>query len=237
MQLKIYINLNKELTLPINYSHILQGIIYSALSDDLRYQKLLHNVGLNGSNYKLFTFSSLCGKHSIYNKTITFSEKIFLEIRSVDSYFIFLLYEHFKSNGITFGSENFSVDLKLENKIIRDNCINVKMNSPICITKKAENDKVIFLSPQDKDFEEYINNNFYNKYMSYYNTVPFSNIEITNTAISHSDKVVTTLKGIYITGWKGNYILNGSPDYLTFLYNCGIGNKNSQGFGLFELID
>ena len=73
--------------------------------------------------------------------------------------------------------------------------------------------------------------------MSYYNTVPFSNIEITNTAISHSDKVVTTLKGIYITGWKGNYILNGSPDYLTFLYNCGIGNKNSQGFGLFELID
>ena len=46
-------------------------------------------------------------------------------------------------------------------EIIRDNCINVKMNSPICITKKAENDKVIFLSPQDKDFEEYINNNFY----------------------------------------------------------------------------
>ena len=114
MQLKIYINLNKELTIPINYSHILQGIIYSALSDDLRYQKLLHNVGLNGSNYKLFTFSSLCGKHSIYNKTITFSEKIFLEIRSVDSYFIFLLYEHFKSNGITFGSKNFSVNLKLE---------------------------------------------------------------------------------------------------------------------------
>lgn len=39
MQLKIYIDLKKEnLILPINYNHILQGIIYSSLSNDLKYQ-------------------------------------------------------------------------------------------------------------------------------------------------------------------------------------------------------
>ena len=237
MQLKLYINLNKELTLPINYSHILQGIIYKALSNDLHYQKSLHNNGLNNSNYKFFTFSSLCGKHSINNKYITFFDNIFFEIRSVDSYFIFLLYEYFKTNGITFDSECFPVNLHLENKIIRNESINIKMNSPICITKKTTDNKFVFLSPKDADFEKYINNNFHNKYKSYYNSFPLESISIINTSIGYYDKVVTSLKNIYITGWKGTYILSGSPDYLTFLYNCGLGSKNSQGFGLFELID
>ena len=237
MQLKLYIDLDENLTLPINYSHILQGIIYHALQNDSNYQKLLHDNGLNETNLKFFTFSSLCGKHSISNKQITFYNKLFLEIRSIDDYFIFLLYEYFKSNGgITFGNKKFKVNLKLENKIIRDNSINIKMNSPICVSKKDENNKVIFLSPHDSDFEEYVNNNFYNKYMAYYNTSPFSSINITSTFISHYDKVVTTLKGIFITGWKGEYILSGSSDYLTFLYNTGLGSRNSQGFGLFELL-
>ena len=237
MQLKLYINLYKELTLPINYSHILQGIIYKALSKDLNYQKKLHNEGLNHSNYKFFTISLLCGKHKIENKKITFFDTIFLEIRSVDSYFIFLLYEYFKTNGINFGKDNFPVNLQLKNKVIRNDCIDIKMNSPICVPKRGENNQIIFLSPQDSDFEKYINNNFCSKYQVYYNAEPFSDINITNTFISHSDKFVTTLKNIYMTGWKGSYILSGSPDYLTFLYNCGIGAKNSQGFGLFELID
>ncbi len=238
MQLKIYIDLkNDNLTLPLNYNHILQGIIYNSLANDLNYQKTLHNKGLTEKdNYKLFTFSSLCGNHSIHNKNITFYDKVFLEIRSVDGYFILLLYEHLKSNGITFGKKTFSTNLHIENKIIRENSITIKMNSPICITKKDENNNNIYLSPRDNSFEEAINNNFIRKYFSYYNVVPDSDIKITNINLSYKDKIVTTLKKVYITAWKGEYILTGSPVYLTFLYNCGIGSKNSQGFGLFDII-
>ena len=40
MQLKIYIDLKEnDLTLPLNYGHILQGIIYSSLYNDIEYQK------------------------------------------------------------------------------------------------------------------------------------------------------------------------------------------------------
>lgn len=239
MQLKIYIDLkNENLILPINYNHILQGIVYSSLSNDLKYQSLLHNLGITeGANYKLFTFSALCGKHYIENKKIIFTEKIFFEIRSVDSYFIFLLYEYFKTNGITFGERTLFPNLNVENKIIREESISIKMNSPICITKKNENNKSIYLSPRDNFFEEYINNNFIKKYSSYYNAEPFSNIQIIGTELSYKDKVVTNLKGTFITAWKGLYILSGSPDYLTFLYNSGLGAKNSQGFGLFEIIE
>lgn len=239
MQLKIYIDLkNEQLQLPINYNHILQGIIYSSLSKDSKYQTLLHNFGITElSNFKLFTFSSLCGKHYIENKTITFVEKIFWEIRSVDSYFIFLLYEHFKTNGITFGKRAVYPQLNIENKIIREESIAIKMNSPICIPQKLEDNKINYLSPRDDDFEKYVNNNFIKKYSSYYNTEPNINLEITNIELSHKDKMVTSLKGTYITAWKGKYILTSSPDYLTFLYNSGLGTKNSQGFGLFELTE
>ena len=47
MQLKIYIDLGSDkLSLPLNYNHILQGIIYNSLSNDLEYQKTLHNEGI-----------------------------------------------------------------------------------------------------------------------------------------------------------------------------------------------
>ena len=99
-----------------------------------------------GENYKLFTFSSLCGKHTISDKMITFNSKIFWEIRSVDSYFIFLVYEYMKQNGITFGNRKLYPNLKLENKIIQENNITIKMNSPICVFKKnLENNNTNYL--------------------------------------------------------------------------------------------
>ena len=240
MQLKIYIDLNENnLTLPLNYNHIIQGIIYSSLSNDTEYQKTLHNEGITlGENYKLFSFSSLCGNHTISNKMITFIDNVFLEIRSVDSYFIFLVYEYMKQNGITFGNRKLYPNLKLENKIIQENNITIKMNSPICVFKKnLENNNTIYLSPRDSEFETAINNNFIRKYSSYYCIEPYSDILITNINLSPKDKVVTNIKKIYITSWKGEYVLEGSPDYLTFLYNAGLGSKNSQGFGLFEIIE
>ena len=239
MQLKIYIDLGSDkLSLPLNYNHILQGIIYNSLSNDLEYQKTLHNEGITlGENYKLFTFSSLCGKHTISNKMITFIDNVFLEIRSVDSYFIFLVYEYMKQNGITFGNKKFYPNLKVENVIIQKNNITIKMNSPICAFQRDIENNTVYLSPRDNDFEKLINNNFFRKYSSYYCTDPCSDITITNINLSPKDKVVTNIKKIYITAWKGEYVLEGSPDYLTFLYNAGLGSKNSQGFGLFEIIE
>ena len=43
-------------------------------------------------------------------------------------------------------------------------------------------------------------------------------------------------KDIYLTGWRGEYELSGRAEYLNFLYYCGLGARNSDGFGLFERI-
>ena len=50
------------------------------------------------------------------------------------------------------------------------------------------------------------------------------------------DKYLTKYKGYIIEGYKGIYRLQGGKEELNFLYNCGIGAKNSQGFGMFEVI-
>ena len=78
MQLKVFLKLNTELTLPINYNHILQGIIYhSASSVDSSHTKKLHDEGVAVENYsstkfKLFSFSKIIGKYKISEKNIIF---------------------------------------------------------------------------------------------------------------------------------------------------------------------
>ena len=50
-------------------------------------------------------------------------------------------------------------------------------------------------------------------------------------------KRVTRFKGTYVTGWVGDLILACDPQLLATLYCCGIGAKNSQGFGMFRIHD
>lgn len=234
MQLKIYINLKNNLILPINYLHILQGIIYTSLKDDKEYQDKLHN----NKKYKFFCFNNFKGNYTIENKNIIFHNSVSFEIRSIDSYFIHLIYEYMNKNGIKINNHIYMPKLTIQNKTINENEVNIKMLSPLCLIHKDLNsNKTICLSPRDDNFMNNLNTNFKKKYEAYYNTIPNSDINLEEINVFYSDKVVTTIKGIYITGWKGNYILSGNPDYLTFLYNTGLGSRNSQGFGLFEIID
>jgi len=52
----------------------------------------------------------------------------------------------------------------------------------------------------------------------------------------HHKRVVTKYKDTWINGWKGMYRISGSSRALEFIYNTGLGSKNSQGFGLLEVI-
>ncbi|WP_349814269.1 CRISPR-associated endoribonuclease Cas6 [Thomasclavelia cocleata] len=40
-----------------------------------------------------------------------------------------------------------------------------------------------------------------------------------------------------MTAWHGTYLLQGKKEYLEFLYYIGLGEKTSQGFGMFEVIE
>lgn len=243
MQLKVFLKLDTELVLPINYNHILQGIIYhSASSIDISHTKKLHNEGINADNYtntnfKLFSFSKIIGKYKIVGKNIVFSESIFFEIRSVDPYFIFIVYEGLKKNGIKFKNKTFIPNLEISNKVITSDSIYIRMLSPIVALNNLPDGSKEFISPLNNNFSLYISNNFTNKYKAFYGTFPKSEIELIVADVSYKDKCVTKFKNIYLTAWNGFFYLKGEPEVLNFLYNVGLGSKNSQGFGLFNIIE
>ena len=63
------------------------------------------------------------------------------------------------------------------------------------------------------------------------------NITITPVRLTPADKYITIYKNTIIEAYRGIYVLSGRPEFLDFLYNVGLGSKNSQGFGLFDVIN
>ena len=52
---------------------------------------------------------------------------------------------------------------------------------------------------------------------------------------SLKNKLVTKYKDYLITGWKGEFEIRGDAEVLDFLYQVGLGEKNSMGFGMFVI--
>jgi CRISPR-associated endoribonuclease Cas6 len=101
----------------------------------------------------------------------------------------------------------------------------------ISMEKKQTN----FISPFDPIFSDKIEKNFYNKYQAYFKKEPTERVIIRPKKVTQKDKVVTKFKDIIINAWNGTYEIQAPLPYLKFLYDTGIGAKNSQGFGMFEI--
>ena len=100
MQLSVSIQLDEPLSLPINYNHIVQSIIYRALRVVPEYADFLHTDGfiLDKRQYKMFQFSQLTGDYVIRDKWIIFQSYVEFEIRSVEPMFLRILGESFWNN-------------------------------------------------------------------------------------------------------------------------------------------
>lgn len=239
MIFKLYFSPLDAVTLPIAHHHIIQGLIYNILSYNERYSSFLHNQGrqYHESTYKLFTFGPLTG-HYVINKnhTITFDQSLSLEIRSPDPYFCETMNDVLsQQNEYTLGQNIVFLDrYDLIECQHLPTSITIQMISPIVIYHTYEN-KTIYHNPLDQNYNQYINDNFQKKYLAAYQELP-DPIELSALSVGLKDKYVTLFKKrTYITGWKGIYLLKGESSSLSFLYEVGLGAKNSQGFGMFKI--
>lgn len=102
---------------------------------------------------------------------------------------------------------------------------------------KGEKRKTLYLNPLNHEIKGILSKNATNKIAAAYGLKTEDSFDFICNELHTSDKVVTTFKNkIYITAWYGEFILNGHPQLLTLLYNTGIGDRNSQGFGMFDVI-
>lgn len=240
MQLTISHDLSEDLDLPLNYHHMIQGIVYHSLSDMPEYSRFVHDQGYDFSDrqYRMFVYGLLQGKYEIKGKRIIFKDHISFQVRSPEVSFIRLLKESIEKNGITYFQKKYDrVNLFMDNYAIKEDCIKIQMQSPICVySTDADTGKTYFYAPDEEEFYNAINDNFIRKYTAYMGIEPKTVLDIKPVRVTPRDKMVTKYKGIYLSGWKGVYELYGDTEYLNFLYNTGLGSKNSQGFGLFDVL-
>ena len=241
MRLLVEHDTDGGLKLPINYHHILQSIIYASLDTDSAYGKLIHDRENRDENraYKFFNFSLIKGKYQVSGKNIVFPERVHYEIRSIYPEFIDMLAKNMEKNGIRYGDKIIKdVTLKKEDRTVEEKDITVRMLSPVTVHRTdMESKKTYFPSPEEELFKELVRDNFHRKYAAYSGSPPDSEIEIIPLKVNSRDKYVTNYKDFYISGWWGIYRLKGERKYLDFLYQTGLGNRNSQGFGMFEVME
>lgn len=139
--------------------------------------------------------------------------------------------------GLHYGEQYFpEVKLKLTDQTVEHELLEIQMLSPICLYSTDINTKkTYFYEPYEDAFADMVNDNFIRKYKACYGVVPESGISIESLGVSSRDKYVTRYKQFYLSGWMGSYKLSGRRKYLDFLYQTGLGSRNSQGFGMFEI--
>ena len=240
MQLIININLDTPLILPINYNHILQSALYNLLSILPDYADFIHDSGYTHGNrsYKLFNFSQLTGKYVIQGRDIIFYDMVSLEVRSPQPLLINILKASLEYNGIRFGDKTYyDLYLELYDYTVEENELLIVMKSPVTIYSTDSNSgRTYYYSPDEEAFSYMIDENFKRKYYAYWGVKAYSSISIELLQDTMPRKIVTKYKGVYVNAWLGKYRLNGERKYLDFLYQTGLGSKNSQGFGMFSII-
>ena len=241
MQLFVRHRLEEELVLPLNYHHILQAIIYSALSSEKGMDCLLHDAGAGFGDrcYKLFTFSLLRGRYEIADRKIVFRDEVSFEVRSPDILLIQCLAENFAARGIRYGDRRIGgVEVRLADETVEQDMLQIRMITPLCVyTTDRETHRTHFYEPSETGFAQMVHDNFLRKYAACYGVMPDSGVVIRPVRYTQRDKFVTKYQGFYVSGWYGTYLLCGERKYLDFLYQAGLGARNSQGFGMFRILE
>ena len=237
MQIVIHLANKNGLRLPLDYGYRVSSAVYRLASADEEYSAFLHDCGYgrDGHRYKLFTYSPLRGRYCIENKHIIFDGDITLEVRSISGRFC----EALKSSLLTKGSVKI-MDTVLPVKMteVYDRPLTVaeadiETVSPIVVSS-SEDGKTIYYSPEDECWEQMINLTLYRKFTAAYNEEPPSVVKL--DLLRKPKKVVTRVKGIWVTAYHAQLHITAHPLVTAFLYETGLGAKNSQGFGMFEEI-
>ncbi|MEN6460135.1 MAG: CRISPR-associated endoribonuclease Cas6 [Syntrophomonas sp.] len=246
MRISLVFNADQEITLPIQYNHIVQGFLYNSLSDK-DYSNFLHHTGyeLHNKVFRLFTFSRILGSFRINRTTekISFQPPVHIILSSPLEQFITDLAETLiKSNTLFLGQNTLEIaSISVHRDISFADKVQIKMLSPMVAYSTVMEDgkkRTEYYSPWKSRFTEIAKQNLLSKYQILYGEIP-QNQEfkiIPNGMQEKKFKVVANYKGTIIEGYNGIYWLKGNPELIKVAYETGLGSKNSQGFGCWEVV-
>ena len=234
MQIHFTFTAEKEFCIPMSYNYQLQSALYSKL-EEIGLSDFWHDEGFGvEQTYKLFSFSPLKGPYRIIDKKICFDGEMSFEIRSPIFEFCDEVQRSFEVNPTIklFDTELETTRIAIANKHINYDSAVFSAISPIILHSHLPDNITQYYFPYDDCFIDRLLKNYRNKFNSVYeNDAPDIDIKI----LDEGKKCVTKYKNIWLTGNKCVLALKGDPLALEFIYNTGLGEKNSQGFGFLTL--
>ncbi len=248
MQIDITLIPDDKLLLPLPYNQVVQGFIYNHLEDVL--SSWLHDEAyeFNQRRYKLFVFGRLVGKYTISEKRIEFQGPISLSVRSVNKEVISSFAEELIDKkrvilGRTWCTVS-NISITPDPNIDLSKPVQIRAISPITVysTLRAFDGrkKTYYYFPMETDWERQILENLVRKSQAVdgieYNGIP-DGARIKPKRVDNSHMKIIKYKSTIIKGWMGTYETFLPQDLFFIGYNGGFGAKNSQGFGMVEIIN
>jgi CRISPR-associated endoribonuclease Cas6 len=226
-----------SIILPLAYNELLQGVLYSCWRDGLEF---VHNATLNdGRAFRPFVFSRLEGRTKADGKarTIRLNGLVSFEMRSCIEEFVDACASHLYSRGVVrLGAYDLDlVNLECRDRLLFPQRARVRLRTPVVAYRTLEDDHKEYYSPSDPEWLDLVRGNTLRK-VAVLATDQAANVQ----AFAYEEtlrKQVTRFKGTFITGWTGDLLLACDPEVMALLWCCGIGAKNSQGFGMFDIVD
>ncbi|GIX41998.1 MAG: CRISPR-associated endoribonuclease [Leptospiraceae bacterium] len=243
MRLKLILSSDKEyIYLPIHYNSAVQGMLFKSLPNLL--SKFLHDIGFfhNGRKFKLYTFSKINSPFKIFNDTkrIRFKTPITIYISSAIKEITKTLGETLiRKDYIKLGNNQLYLEgLEFLPSInISDHCIKIRTLSPITAYQTIEKNGKKFYkyyNPFEEEFQRLIKENVRKKY-EIITGKRIDNLDFKIKPI-HSNKTLIKYKNFIVEGYDGEYLIETEPEFFNTIYDAGLGAKNSQGFGMIEII-
>ncbi|MGI9951588.1 CRISPR-associated endoribonuclease Cas6 [Moorellaceae bacterium AZ2] len=242
MQLTIFFTAPGPVAVPVQYGHLLQGLIYRQMDNPvLRSYLHEHGFALKKRRFKLFTFSRLMGQTVTYDQAagrLVLTPPLRLVICSPIPFILQELGTGFLRQGqVRLGEARLEVkEMATAAPRVMQGILRVQMLSPLVVYSTLSSGDgrtyTYYYSPFEPRFTELVANNLAKKYLLVHGRQASTDgFAIRPVRVGDRDLKVTYYKETVVKGWMGQYELRGDPDLLQVALDAGLGAKNSQGYG------
>ena len=214
MQLTLKFDAVTPVELPVDYGHLVQGMIYHSMEDPLL-RRYLHEQGFQFEKrrFKLFTFSRLTGEDVRYNsaqKKLILNPPMKLVICSPIPFILRELGTGLLRRGrVRIGSAHLTVkEIATTQSRVESDRIQVRMLSPMTIYSTlptADGRKyTYYYSPFEPKFNDIVGANLFKNIFNSRWSSGFRILFDKALVVNEQDQKITRYKGFIIKGWMGH---------------------------------
>lgn len=245
--------IDQRASIPLNYNYAVSALIYKTIAESSpEFAQTLHEKGfiVGEKTFKLFTFSRFETKDAFIDFR---SKRIFLnnpyiklQVSSpIDEFLKNFVFGTFTQQTFHIDKSDFILDSA---ETIEETEITEEMNfralSPITESIRNDKNETVYLLP-NVDWSEIITRNLQRKYEALYGkTLPDAKVEwkwneeyFADERKQRKAEKLIDIKGIKVRGWLAPFSVKGDRELIKLGYETGFGNKNSQGFGMAEILE